>query len=130
MYISWIGTCIFHEFIYVYFMNLYIYISWICICIFHEFVYVYFMNWYMYISWICICIFHDFVYVYFMTLYMYISCVYPNLPEEGCQQSFLSLLRERALCALYLYRSLDSKDYSLLFSLHNWVESVTNPEQD
>ena len=39
--------------------------------------------------------------------------VYPNLPEEGCQQSFLSLLRERALCALYLYRSLDSKDTSL-----------------
>ena len=51
---------------------------------------------------------------------------HPNLPEEGCQQSFLSLLRERALCALYLYRSLDSKDTSL----HNWVESVTNPEQD
>ena len=58
------------------------------------------------------------------------TSVYPNLPEEGCQQSFLSLLRERALCALYLYRSLDSKDNSLLFSLHNWVESVTNPEQD
>jgi len=33
---------------------------------------------------------------------------------------------ERALCALYLYKSLDSKDTSL----HNWVESVTNPEQD
>ena len=59
-----------------------------------------------------------------------IISVYPNLPEEGCQESFLSLLRERALCALYLYRSLDSKDNSLLFSLHNWVESVTNPEQD
>ena len=41
------------------------------------------------------------------------SSVYPNLPEEGCQQSFLSLVRERALCALYLYRSLDSKDTSL-----------------
>ena len=52
--------------------------------------------------------------------------MYPNLREEGCQQSFLSLLRERALCALYLYRSLDSKDTSL----YNWVESVTNPEQD
>ena len=39
--------------------------------------------------------------------------VYPNLPEEGCQQSFLSLLRERALCALYLYRSLVIKDISL-----------------
>ena len=52
--------------------------------------------------------------------------VYPNLPEEGCQQSFLSLLRERALCALFLYRSLDSKDTSL----HNWVESLTNPRQD
>ena len=52
--------------------------------------------------------------------------MYPNLPEEGCQQSFLSLLRERALCAMYLYRSLDSKDTSL----HNRVESVTNPEQD
>ena len=41
------------------------------------------------------------------------ASVYPNLPDEGCQQSFLSLLRERALCALYLYRSLDSKDTSL-----------------
>ena len=55
-----------------------------------------------------------------------VSSVYPNLPEEGCKQSFLSLLRERALCASYLYKSLDSKDTSL----HNWVESVTNPEQD
>ena len=54
------------------------------------------------------------------------NSVYPNLPAEGCQQSFLSLLRERALCALYLYRSLDSKD----FCLHNWVEIVTNPKQD
>ena len=52
--------------------------------------------------------------------------VYPNLPEEGCQQIFLSLLRERALCALYLYRSLVIKD----ISLHYWVESVINPEQD
>ena len=52
--------------------------------------------------------------------------VYPNLPEEGCQQIFLSLLRERALCALYLYRSLDIK----VTSLNNWVESGTNPEQD
>ena len=49
--------------------------------------------------------------------------MHPNLPEEGCQQSFLSLLRESVL---YLYRSLDSKGTSL----HNWVESVTNPEQD
>ena len=55
-----------------------------------------------------------------------VSSGYPNLAEEGCQQSFLSLLKERALCALYLYRSLDSKDTSL----HNRVESVTNPEQD
>ena len=30
-----------------------------------------------------------------------IHSVYLNLPEEGCLQSFLSLLRERALCALY-----------------------------
>ena len=35
--------------------------------------------------------------------------------------SFLSLLRERALCALYLYRSLDIK----VTSLHNCVESMT-----
>ena len=59
-------------------------------------------------------------------IYISVCTVYPNLPEDGCQQSFLSLLRERALCALYLYRSLDIKDTSL----HNWVESVTNPEQD
>ena len=45
----------------------------------------------------------------------YTISVYSNLPEEGCQQSFLSLLRERALCALYLYRSLDIK----VTSLHN-----------
>ena len=37
--------------------------------------------------------------------------------------SFLSLLRERALCALYLYSSLDIQ----ATSLHNWVESLTNP---
>ena len=36
-------------------------------------------------------------------IYFVLVSVYPNLPEEGCQQSFLSLLRERALCALYLY---------------------------
>ena len=47
-------------------------------------------------------------------VFLYLS-VYPNLAEEGCQQSFLSLLRERALCALYLYRSLDIK----VTSLHN-----------
>ena len=52
--------------------------------------------------------------------------VYPNLPEEGCQQSFLSLLRERALCALYLYGNLDIE----ATSLHNWVESLTNPRQE
>ena len=52
--------------------------------------------------------------------------VYPNLPEEGCQQSFLSLLRERALCALYLYSNLDIK----ATSLPNWVESLTNPRQE
>ena len=54
------------------------------------------------------------------------SSVYLKIPEEGCQQSFLSLLRERVLCALHLYRSLDSKGTSL----HNWEESVTNPKQD
>ena len=31
----------------------------------------------------------------------WVCSVYQNLPEEGCQQSFLSLLRERALCVLY-----------------------------
>ena len=60
------------------------------------------------------------------TYYTVPVCIRTLQSKEGCQQSFLSLLRERALCALYLYRSLDIK----VTSLHNWVESVTNPEQD
>ena len=60
------------------------------------------------------------------TYYTVPVCIRTLQRKEGCQQSFLSLLRERALCALYLYRSLDIK----VTSLHNWVESVTNPEQD
>jgi hypothetical protein len=35
-------------------------------------------------------------------------------------------VERKGASALYLYRSLDSKDTSL----HNRVESVTNPEQD
>ena len=58
------------------------------------------------------------------TYYTVPVCIRTLQRKEGCQQSFLSLLRERALCALYLYRSLDIK----VTSLHNWVESVTNPE--
>ena len=60
------------------------------------------------------------------TYYTVPVCIRTLQRKEGCQQSFLSLLRERALCALYLYRSLDIK----VTSLHNWVESVTNLEQD
>ena len=42
--------------------------------------------------------------------YLIWSSVYPNILEEGCPQSFLSLLRERALCVLCLYRSLDRRN--------------------
>ena len=50
---------------------------------------------------VCKGLFYNLILLLFTLFRVFILSVYPNLPEEGCLQSFLSLLRERALCALY-----------------------------